>query len=211
MLRKLATHLGGAVFRIDTRSAHVSPAPTRLMRMLVNQAGLAGCLPYNAYLENDAVFVNEDALGFCLEITPQSGADEEMARILSTLYASARPGLGIQFHLYGSPDIHTTLSRYAALRVPDRKPADDLEIGRLPRNTNIYRTLARKRCEYYLQGARHSLLAHHHYLLRHFRLIASVTLPGSPDDVSQLEDLLLLRDAMRTTLHAADFPNRLWD
>ncbi len=48
------------------------------------------------------------------------------------------------------------------------------------------------------------------YLLRNFRLILSVSLPGSPDNLSRIEELLLLRDGHRATLHAAGFPSRSW-
>ncbi|MBK8065992.1 MAG: TraC family protein, partial [Betaproteobacteria bacterium] len=82
-------------------------------------------LPYRAYLDDRQVFVNRDSLGFCLEVRPQSGADEEMTRVLTALYAASPPGTGIQFHLFASPAIRGPLARYAALRQPD----DDVPEG----------------------------------------------------------------------------------
>ena len=59
-------------------------------------AAFSAWLPYRAYLEDQDVFVNRDALGFCLEVRPQSGADEEMSRILTAWGRgwsfSCRPG-----------------------------------------------------------------------------------------------------------------------
>jgi conjugal transfer ATP-binding protein TraC len=175
---------------------------------------LSQWLPYRAYLEDRQVFVNRDALGFCLEVRAQSGADEDMARVLTALYAASPAGTGIQFHLLASPDIRGTLGRYADLRLPDEvRPelaANLQQWGRTGRHNNIHRVMARRRVGHYLAGARHSLLPNQSYLLRNFRLILSVSLPGSPENLNRIEELLLLRDAHRATLHAAGFPSRSW-
>ena len=76
-------------------------------------AAFSEWLPYRAWIADRQVFVNLDALGFCLEVRPQSGADEEMARVLTALYAASPPGTGIQFHLFASPAIRAPLARYA--------------------------------------------------------------------------------------------------
>ena len=115
-------------------------------------------LPYRAYLEDRQVFVNRDSLGFCLEVRPQSGADEEMTRILTALYAASPPGTGIQIHLFASPAIRGPLARYAALRRPDDDVPEFASLGRAGRHTNIHRIMARRRVEHYLAGSRASLL-----------------------------------------------------
>ena len=84
-------------------------------------AAFSEWLPYRAWIADRQVFVNLDALGFCLELRPQSGADEEMARVLTALYAASPPGTGIQFHLYASPAIRAPLARYANLRLRRRR------------------------------------------------------------------------------------------
>jgi conjugal transfer ATP-binding protein TraC len=94
--------------------------------------------------------------------------------------------------------------------VPDEFIPELNERGRLGRHTNIHRTLARRRVGHYLRGARQSLLPNQSYLLRRFRLVASVCLPGSPENLGRIDELLLLRDGMRATLHAAGFPSRPW-
>src|SRR5688572_16090216 len=105
MLAKLVAGWRHAFSLAEGGPYHYVPTPTRLMRAVVNQASLAGFLPYGAYLEDERVFVNQDSLGFCLEVQPQSGADEEMAQILMPLYAGSPARTGIQFHFLGSPDI----------------------------------------------------------------------------------------------------------
>ena len=173
-------------------------------------AAFSEWLPYRAYLEDRQVFVNRDSLGFCLEVRPQSGADEEMTRVLTALYAAAPSGAGIQVHLLASPAIRGPLARYAALRRPDDNIPEFASLGRAGRHTNIHRTMARRRVEHYLAGSRASLLPAQSYLLRDFRLLVSLSIPGNPEDLGRLEGLLLLRDSVRASLHAAGFPSRAW-
>ncbi|MCC7194141.1 MAG: conjugal transfer protein TraC, partial [Gemmatimonadaceae bacterium] len=173
-------------------------------------AAFSQWLPYRAYLEDRQVFVNRDSLGFCLEVRPQSGADEEMARVLTALYAASSPGAGIQFHLFASPSIRGPLARYANLRLPDDEVPEFALLGRAGRHANIHRTMARRRVEHYLAGSRASLLPAQSYLFRDFRLVVSISIPGNPEDLARLDDLLLLRDSVRATLHAAGFPSRAW-
>jgi conjugal transfer ATP-binding protein TraC len=173
-------------------------------------AAFSEWLPYRAWLEDRQVFVNRDSLGFCLEVRPQSGADEEMTRVLTALYAASPPGTGIQFHLFASPDIRAPLARYAGLRRPDEDVPEFAHLGRAGRHSNIHRTMARRRVEYYLAGSRSSLLPAQNYLLRDFRLVVSVSIAGNPEDLTHLDDLLLVRDSVRATLHAAGFPSKAW-
>jgi hypothetical protein len=51
----------------------------------------ASWLPYSAYIPEERLFVNRETLGFMLELVPQSGADERMAEILVSLYATCPP------------------------------------------------------------------------------------------------------------------------
>jgi len=199
----------------DLESVLESARPGTLLRApgaLPNEhsAAFSQWLPYRAWIADREVFVNRDTLGFCLEVRPQSGADEEMAHVLTALYAAAPAGTGIQFHLYASPAIRAPLARYASLRVADDIVPELDTLGRAGRNTSIHRAMARRRVGHYLQGSRRSLLAAQSYLLRDFRLVLAVSLVGSPENLARLEELLLLRDSMRATLHAAGFPSRAW-
>lgn len=209
MLRNLINDLESAL--TSFRAADLLPG-SRASRaqVLDDSASLSQWLPYRAYLDDRQIFINRDALGFCLEVRPQSGADEDMARVITALYAASPAGTGIQFHMLASPDIRGTLGRYADLRLPDEVVPEFDELGRPGRHGNIHRTMARRRVGHYLAGARQSLLPNQSYLFRNFRLIVSVSLPGSPENLTRLEELLLLRDGHRATLHAAGFPSRPW-
>src|SRR6185436_10508405 len=116
---KLVAKFRQALLPGDAGSAGYIPTPTRVLQAILNQPSLSGCLPYSAYLGDERIFVNQDSLGFCLELHPQSGADEEMAQILMPMYAGSQAGTGIQFNLLGSPHIESRLRRYANLRMSD--------------------------------------------------------------------------------------------
>ena len=209
MLRTLLTDLEAALTGVKAADLWRG-APARAGLTAAPGATFSHYLPYRAYVPDRRVFVNRDGLGCCLELRPQSGADEEMARVLTALYAAAPPGTGLQFHLLGSPAIRGPLARYAALRTPDAEVPEFATRGRAGRHGNMHRTLARRRVGHYLAGSRTSLLPAQSYLFRDFRLLLSVSVPGQPEDLARFDELLLLRDSLRATLHAAGFPSRVW-
>ncbi|MBI4294458.1 MAG: type IV secretion system protein TraC [Betaproteobacteria bacterium] len=209
MLRTLIADLESALS--GAKASDLAPRSQRESAIAgQDAAAFSEWLPYRAYLEDRQVFVNRDSLSFCLEVRPQSGADEEMTRVLTSLYAASPPGTGIQFHLFASPAIRGPLTRYAGLRRPDDDVPEFASLGRPGRHTNIHRIMARRRFEHYLAGSRASLLPAQSYLFRDFRLLVSISVPGNAEDLARLDDLLLLRDSARATLHAAGFPSRAW-
>jgi conjugal transfer ATP-binding protein TraC len=172
----------------------------------------AAWLPYSAYLADEKLFVNRDGLGFLLELMPQSGADERMAEVLVSLYATCPPGTGVQFHLFASPHIREQLCRYANLRVEDSDQAEKAKHwGRPARNDNLFHRLARQRVGHLLGGAQRSLTAGFHYTIRDFRLMMSVALPGDAGQLNRREELVALRESMASTLRSASLPNRVCD
>ena len=164
----------------------------------------ASWLPYSAYLPEERLFVNKHGLGFMFEVTPQSGANEQMVEVLTSLYANCPVGTGIQFHLFASPHILDQLRRYANLRIEDRDQGDKAKHwGRPARNENLFRMLARSRVDHLTKGAQQSLTPGFHFTIRDFRLMVSVALPGDAADMSRREELTSLRDGMATTLKSA--------
>ena len=130
-----------------SRAADLIPHPrTRPPMRGDDTAAFSEWLPYRAWIADRQVFVNLDALGFCLEVRPQSGADEEMARVLTALYAASPPGTGIQLHLYGSPAIRGPLARYANLRPTDEAVPEIDTLGRAGRHASWSNDLRLHRC-----------------------------------------------------------------
>ena len=169
----------------------------------------ASWLPYRAYAREDKIFVNRNGgLGFLLEVMPQSGADERMVEVLLSLYTNCPKETGIQFHLFGSPQVRSILTSYANQRVEDDDQYErSREHGRPARNENLFRKLARQRVQHLLDGTQKSLTNGYHFTIRDLRLMVSVTLPGSGDDTVRRKELCGLRDTMSVTLNAASFPN----
>jgi conjugal transfer ATP-binding protein TraC len=172
----------------------------------------ASWLPYSAYLADEKVFVNRDSMGFMLELMPQSGADDRMAEVLTSLYTTCPVGCGIQFHLFASPHIHSQLRRYTNLRPEDEDQAEKArQWGRPVENDNLFRKLARQRVGHLLRGTQQSLTAGFHYTIRDFRLMLSVAFPGDPLDLNKHDELMALRESLASTLRSASLPNRVCD
>jgi conjugal transfer ATP-binding protein TraC len=147
---------------------------------------LSDLLPYEHYDPDSHLFTNTDSIGFAFELYPTTGADDETARIVSGLFTQGLPdNTSFQFMLYGSDGVTEKLSRWARSRdggEPKKIRAEDPGAhtvdGRTDqRNNNMYMTLARKRVNYLLSGARKSLASDQPVLVRDYRLVVSVSLP----------------------------------
>lgn len=171
-------------------------------------ARIASWLPYSAYRPNDQVFINRDSLGFVLEVTPQTGANQDTAERLKGLYARLPTDATLQIHLWASPNVTSTLREYASLRQMDPDAADKAgqRGGRPARNTNFFRTMARRRFAHFRRASLSPLTGEASFLVRDFRILVSVTLPGHIKDLARVDQLLEIREGMRSTLLAAQFP-----
>lgn len=169
-------------------------------------------LPYRSWDEETGLFILGSQIGFCLELAPQSGADQSMADILQGMLHGWPVGTGLQIHLFGTPRIHPRLIKYASQRVADPDIQERTgEAGRPARNENIFRRLARRRVEHLAQGAHQSLTRGHTYMLRDFRLVVSVTAPIRHDEHARIGEFLNARAGLETTLRGAGFPARIWN
>lgn len=176
-------------------------------------ARLAGWLPYSAYKAEERVFINRDTLGFVLEVTPQTGANQDTVDRLKGLYARMPTDATMQIHLWASPNVRPMLRDYANLRQVDTDSVAQAELhgGRPARNRNVFRTMARRRYAHLLRGSREPLANDVSFLVRDFQIFISVTLPGHIRDLQRLDQLLDIRDGMRSTLLAAQFPSAIVD
>lgn len=169
-------------------------------------------LPYLGYDASYEIFTLNGGLGFVLEAAPQSGADQGMADMLRGLYTSPWPsGSSMQITLLATPHIKPFLLQYANLRAVDEdQPDKTLQRGRLARNDNLFRKLARRRAEHYLNGTRTSLSTGGNFLLRDFRLVVSGFLPCRHLDAGAKDEITRLRESVASILLNAAFPTRRW-
>lgn len=211
----IAQQLAGLFF--GERHQPADAVPRRLLQQLTSIPRLTGILPYLGWMADERLFVLDQGeygqpgkgLGFCIETTPQTGANEEMERVLAGLFLTCPPGTGIQVSLYASPHILPTLRKQAELLPEDDTHVDDESVeGR--RNHNIYRVVGRRRIDHYLRGTGQSLFPHHVYLLRDYRCIISITMPMDPDVPADVETAMRIRESAHATLRSAHLPGHDW-
>ena len=202
---------------LPERGAEADRLPRRLLQEISQMPRLTGILPYLAWQEDARIFAldqggfgerEEHAIGFCIETLPQTGANDEMEKVLASLFVSCPPGTGIQVSLYGSPHILPTLKNQANL-LPASE-FDDGEDGIQRRNSNIFRLLARRRIDHYMKGTSESIFGHQTYLLRDFRSVISVTLPLDPELPADVDEALRIRESIHATLKSAHLPGHDW-
>jgi len=190
--------------------------PRRLLEQIASIPRLTGILPYLGWLQDERFFVLDQGgfggkeelnLGFCIETQPQTGSNDEMERVLASLFMSCPTGTGVQISLYASPHISPLLRKQANIMPVDDIP-DDAE-GQARRSHNVFRVMARRRIDHYLKGTSKSLFTNHNYLLRDFRCVISLTMPLDPREPSDIEEALRIRESVHATLRSAHLPG--WD
>ena len=189
---------------LPERDAEADRLPRHLLQEISRMPRLSGILPYLAWQEDTRLFAldqggfgerEEHAIGFCIETLPQTGANDEMEKVLASLFVSCPPGTGIQVSLYGSPHILPILKNQANLLPASAADSDGDGIQR--RHSNIFRLLARRRIDHYLKGTSESIFGHQTYLLRDFRSVISVTLLLDPELPADVDEALRMVDALQ--------------
>ena len=202
---------------LPERGAEADRLPRQLLQEISQMPRLTGILPYLAWQEDARLFAldqggfgerDEHAIGFCIETLPQTGASEEMEKVLASLFVSCPPGTGIQISLYGSPHILPVLKTQANLLPTSAIDAEAEGLQR--RNSNIFRLLARRRIDHYMKGVSESIFGHQTYLLRDFRSVISVTLPLDPELPADVDEALRIRESIHATLKSAHLPGHDW-
>lgn len=202
---------------LPERTAEADHLPRQLLREISQMPRLTGILPYLAWQEDARLFVldqggfgerEEHAIGFCIETLPQTGASDEMEKVLASLFVSCPPGTGIQISLYGSPHILPLLRAQANL-LPSSASIDEADFEER-RHGNIFRLLARRRIDHYLKGTGQSIFGHQTYLLRDFRSVIAITLPLDPESPADVDEALRIRESVHATLKSAHLPGHDW-
>ena len=202
---------------LPERTAKADHLPRQLLREISQMPRLTGILPYLAWQDDARLFAldqggfgerEEHAIGFCIETMPQTGASDEMEKVLASLFVSCPPGTGIQITLYGSPHILPLLQAQANL-LPSSAAVDEPDFEER-RHGNIFRLLARRRIDHYLKGTGQSIFGHQTYLLRDFHSVISITLPLDPELPADIDEALRIRESVHATLKSAHLPGHDW-
>jgi conjugal transfer ATP-binding protein TraC len=188
----------------DRHETHYTPTPISQPSRSKQHVSFSQLLPYIAWIEAQRLFVLEgdepgvtEGLGFAIEMWPQTGASEEVANLLVTIFNQLPVGTCIQWLLLGSPLIEDYLTDYVDRR-PDPASAETPEEAE---KRILYRSLAQRQAGYFSNGAHTSLISHQPYLLRDFRLVMTVVIPSSTfDDPVLLKQIVSIREMVITTL-----------
>lgn len=191
-------------------------------RSILNLPNFKHLLPYKDYLPAEELFLLEgngfDAEGrgvvtpgFVLEMNaPQTGADQNMERVLQSIFLQAPKGTSITVTLFATPHIKDIMIDRA------NNVFEDFELGikKDPweiRNTNIYRTAIRNRISFYQKGAFKSLVPGiRGYLFKDIRAIVSIVLPTDIKDSGAIDEALSFRESVESTLSSAHLKTYRW-
>lgn len=188
----------------DGGEEHYTPSPIANPTRDATFNKFAELLPYLAWIPDRRLFVLEgdipqkvDGIGFCLEMTPQTGATPDMADLITTIFNYLPKGSGVQWTLVASPLIDRFLDRFVDARLDPKTATTAAERER----RELYRTLAERQADHFRKGTTHPLVPNQPYLLRDYRLVMSVVIPTTTyEDEELLQEIVSIRETCATTL-----------
>jgi conjugal transfer ATP-binding protein TraC len=168
---------------------------------------MADWIPWVVFDEKTGLFWIEgkkpgtyEGVGFCMELTPQTGASETMANVLAGLTRLAAPAsTGVQVTLLGSPCIEpivncaldSTITREEALELEKsgRKAAATVQ------QAEAMHSMAQRMAEHLYKGSTDELFRNFNYRFKDYRIVLSVIWPTSnPQAPKVQQDVLAMRD-----------------
>ena len=181
-----------------------TPAPINEPTRGAEFSRFADLLPYSAWMPEERLFVLEgdaehkvDAIGFCLEVLPQTGATPDMADLMTTLFTYLPKDASIQVSLFATP----LIDRFLNAHVDTRLPPETAQTQKEYEQRELCLSLALRQANHFAKGATDSLISNQPYLLRDYRICLSVTIPAkSYDDERLIADTCALRETFITTL-----------
>jgi conjugal transfer ATP-binding protein TraC len=156
---------------------------------------LAHWLPYRSYDAKTEIFHNSGSREVAIEVSPLVGADERTGDILTQCFSEGMPaGTCVSIINLATSRIGTKLAEWFVPRYSAK---------------GVYERMAKHRTDYLSDGVWASMSADAPFHLRTFRLFVSIGIPdGSP--VSD-EELVAIRDSMRSALLSIEVPSRILD
>lgn len=154
---------------------------------------LSSLLPYEAYDEKKAIFINKKSIGFMLESSVLTGATEETENILTSLLTDVIPHIAdIQCLLWASHKIGNILDAFEAARSGQGE---------------TFEWLAKQRTAFLRQGVLNSLSTAGSLHLRDFKLYFVVSIPKK-DVNAQITELMELRQSIQSSLKSVQIITR---
>ncbi len=153
---------------------------------LVEHSPLEHILPYQAYDSTRQLFLNDDSIGFGLELMPLSGADENQITRLVNIFNEKLPeNANLHIQLIASQKIGQRLDEYYETRSHFNESLT---------------SLASRRVDYYKKGANTSLSKSIPLFIRDYKLFIYYSEPLSNSIEMQFDDINHLRESWVTAL-----------
>jgi conjugal transfer ATP-binding protein TraC len=131
-----------AIILDENKGTSVSSVDHKALKKLirVDYPSFSSILPYRFYWEEKKLFINEHSIGFGLELTVFSGADEKLVNSISDLLRHRIDDeVDLQFILWGSNQVGSIIDEAYKHQIAEN---------------NIYSELAKASVQYYKKGAR---------------------------------------------------------
>jgi conjugal transfer ATP-binding protein TraC len=159
-------------------------------------------LKYHQYDPDRELFVNTDAIGFALEVAPQTGADEAMEARMKTLFSVLPPATCFQWTMFADAVDTERLDAYTDLRriAMDRDASND-----------VFMTMAEQRADYFKGKKGKPLFPTTNYSIKHLRLCLSISRTPKRVDTEAMDAMLALKKSVVTTLATANLPAAVMD
>ena len=164
--------------------------------------GMHQILKFDQFDPETGLFYNDNSVGFCFSVLPQTGADEDMIDRLNTLFTPLQPDTGIQWILFGSSRVDDLLDRYEDLRF---RAVEDGKV-----DSFVY-DIAQRRTDFIRSMQGRSLWDDTPFLIKQTRLVFAVTRSGSHTDSALVEHMNDLKLTLAGQLRTGKLPARSMD
>ena len=173
-------------------------SPTNLSNKILESYGMHQVFKYDMYDPDNGLYFNEGSIGFCLEIIPQTGANDEMVSRLLTMFTPISKDTSIQIQMFGNTIFDSMIDRYYQIRFDAEKAGEIDSFGI---------ELAQKRIEAITSKIGEPLFGRqNNYSIKKPTLVISVSRDGGIKDDEEIELMTNIKDSMISSLRQAELP-----
>ena len=173
-------------------------SPTNLSNKILESYGMHQVFKYDMYDPDNGLYFNEGSIGFCLEIIPQTGANDEMVSRLLTMFTPIPKDTSIQIQMFGNTIFDSMIDRYYQIRFDAEKAGEIDSFGI---------ELAQKRIEAITSKIGEPLFGRqNNYSIKKPTLVISVSRDGGIKDDEEIELMANIKDSMISSLRQAELP-----
>lgn len=166
------------------------------VRRITAGSGVHEVLPYEFYDQDTGLFYNDNSMGFCLLVNPQSGVDEDIIGRLNTMYSTIPANYGLQWSMFGSSSLADDFDDYVNLRVKNLDKVGGME---------LFTQLAKQKSKHINKTRGRPMWLGSNYSIKKSTLILSISTSAEFKNRARVEELLSLRESLTSNLKSAYF------